>query len=405
MPNPAAGLFKQLAYKAEATYGTAAGASGAQLLRRVQSTLDLAKDTYQSNEIRPDLQVADFRHGVRRVRGKIGGELSAKTYSDFFAAALKRDFATVSAMTGLGITIAAGVGSTYTVTRSSGDFLAAGLKAGMVARLTAGSFNAANLNKNLFVVGVTATVATVLVLNGSALVAEGPIASATVTLPGKATYVPTSGHTDKSFTVEHFYSDLVQSEQFLGCKVDQIALALPPTGMATIDIDVMGQDVATGGSQYFTSPTAITTTGVMAAVNGVLRLGGSTVATVTGLSLTIDPNFSGDPVVGSNKVPFLFPGTVRASGQMTAYFDSVALRDAFINETEIDMLAAFTADNSAASDFLAFACPRIKVGGATKNDGQGGLVQTLPFTALLNSAGGAGVATEKTTIQMQDSAA
>ena len=404
MPTPAAGLFKQLAYKAETVYGTVPAAAAAQSLRRVQSTVDLNKDTYESNEIRTDLQVADYRHGVRRIKGKMSGELSAKTYADFFAQALKRDFAAVTASTGVSVTIA-GAGPTYTVTRAAGSYLSDGYKVGMVIRLSVGALNAANLSKNLFIVGLTATVATVIVLNGSALVAEGPIATTTITATGKSTYVPTSGHTDKSFSMEHWYSDLTQSEVFSGCKIDQIALALPPTGMATIDMDVVGQNIVTAASQYFTSPTAQTTTGVMAAVNGVCRVGGVTVASLTGLSLQIDPTYTGDPVVGSNTVPFQFPGRVKVSGQLTAYFDSIALRDAFINETEIDLLAAFTADNTAAADFISIALPRIKLGGAAKNDGEGGLVQTIPFMALLNSAGGAGIATEKTTIQIQDAQA
>jgi len=175
--------------------------------------------------------------------------------------------------------------------------------------------------------------------------------------------------------------------------------------MVTFDADVMGQNVTTAASQYFTSPTAATTTGCLAAVNGVLRVGGSTVATLTGLSVDINSNYSGDPVVGSNTVPFLFPGRVLVSGQATAYFDSVTLRDAFLNETELDLIAAFTTGSAKDSDFLTVVLPRIKLGGAAKSDGEGGLIQTIPFQALLNTAGGTGIATEATTIAIQDSAA
>jgi hypothetical protein len=400
----AAGLFKQVAYKVETIFGTLPAASAAQALRRVQSSLDLKKDTYQSNEIRTDLQIADFRHGVRRVKGSINGELSCKTYSDFFAAAMKRPFAAVTAIAGASITIA-GAGPTYTLTRAAGSYLTDGVKVGDVLRLSAGTFNAANVNKNVMVTALTALVATVMVVNASALVAEGPITGATVTVQGKKTFVPTSGHTDLSFSIEHFYSDLVQSETFSGCKVDKIALSLPPTGMATVAMDFMGQNVTTASAQYFTTPTAVTTTGSLASVNGIVRVNGTTVAILTGLTLNIDPGFTGDPVVGSNQVPALFAGTVNTTGQMTAYFLDTTLRDAFLNETEIDLYAVFTADNTAASDFLAFSLPRIKLGGAAKNDGQGGLVQTIPFQALFNKNGGAGIATEATTISVQDAQA
>jgi len=400
----ASGIFKQVKYKVESVYGTVPAAAAAQALRRVQSSLDLSKDTYQSNEIRTDLQVADFRHGVRRVKGSINGELSAKTYSEFMAAAVKRDFAAVAAISGASITIA-GAGPTYTVTRGAGSFLTDGVKIGDIIRLSVGTFNVANASKNLMVTALTATIATVIVVNASALVPEGPIATSTVTVFGKKTFMPASGHTDKSYSIEHWYSDVVQSEVFSGCKVNKVSVNLPPTGMATVGIDFTGKDITTAAAEYFTSPTAATTTGALAAVNGVVRLNGVTVAILTGLNFSIDAAFSGDPVVGANTVPNQFPGTVKVTGQATAYFQDATLRDVFINETEASLFAVFTADGSAGADFVQFALPRIKLGGAGKSDGQGGLVQTLPFTALYNTTGGAGISSEATTVSIQDSQA
>lgn len=397
----ASGIYKQLAYKAETLYGTPPAASGAQLLRRVQSTVDLQKDTYQSNEIRTDFQVADMRHGVRRVSGKISGELSCATYGDWFAAALKRDFTAGASATSVSLTIA-GAGPTYTVTRAAGSYLTDGFKVGDIVRLTAGALNAANSNRNLLITALTATVATVLPLSAASMVAEGPITGCTVAVAGKKTYVPQTGHTDKSFSIEHWYADLAQSELFTGCKATKIGLNLPPTGIATLDMDIMGKDVQTAATRYFTSPTAQTTTGTIAAVNGVLRMGGVTVASLTGLSLEIAADYKGDPVVGSNTIPTLFAGRVKVSGQATAYFDSVSLRDAFLNESEIDLVGVFTASNAANAPAFSVVLPRIKLGGASKNDGENGLVQTVPFTALLNVNGGSGIATELTTISIQD---
>ena len=400
----ASGIFKQVKYKVESTYGTVPAASTAQLLRRVTSDLDLSKDTYESNEIRPDFQVADMRHGVRRVGGGISGELSAGTYKDFIAAALKKAWTATTAISGISMTIA-GSGPTWTLTRAAGDYLTGGLKIGDVIRMSVGTLNAANINKNLLIVNLTATVATVLPLNGVALVAEGPIASTTVTVIGKKSLIPSTGHTDLSYSIEHWYPEVPASEVFSGCKVNNISFDLPPTGMATVRIDFMGKDITTSASEYFTSPTAVTTGGCMAAVNGVLRIGGVTVANVTGLSLQIAAGLTGDPVVGSNTIPNQFPGRVRVSGQFTAYFDSTTMRDLFINETETSLYAVFTADNTATSDFVGFSISRLKVGGASKNDGETGLVQTLPFTALLNTAGGAALANDATTISIQDSQA
>lgn len=400
----ATGVAKRVTYKVESTWGTIPSAGSAQALRRVKSTLELAKDTYQSNEIRSDYQVSDMRHGVRSVKGAISGELSPGTYEDFMAAAVRRAFTAVTAITGLSITIA-GSGPTYTVTRAAGSWITDGVKLGQVVRLSAGSFDAANLSKNLFILAETATVLTVMPLNGVALVAEGPIAGSTATVTGKTTYVPSTAHTDLSYSIEHYHADIAQSEVFSGCKINQMGIALPPTGMATVDFDIMGKDVTTSASQYFTSPTAETTSGILAAVNGVLMVSGSAVGLLTGLSINLKANMSADPVVGSNVYADITEGRVEVDGQFTVLFQDATFRDYFLNETEVGLYAALAASPAAAADFIAFGLPRVKVGAASRDDGEKGLVLTCPFTALRNTAGGAATTSEDTTLAIQDSQA
>lgn len=396
------GVAKQVRYKKETTFGTAAGTSGGQILRRTTSNLKLGKDTYASNEIRPDRQDSDYRHGVRRVSGNIAGELSPGTYADLIAAAVRKAYAAVSDLTGLSITVA-GSGPTYTLTRGSGSFLTDGVKIGHVRRLTAGSFAAANLNKNLFVVGVTALALTVIPLNAAALTAEGPIASATLATPGKVTYVPSSSHTADSFTVEHWFSDVSQSELYTGCMVDTANLNLPATGMATVDFGMVGQDRSTDTAVYFTSPTAVTSTGIAAAVNGVLVIDATKYAIVTGLTIAIANGIAGEPVVGSNTIPDLSGGKVMVSGQFSAYFPDGTLRDKFDDETELKLLVALTTSNDAAADFIALAMTRVKLTSDDPDDGDKKIIRTYQYKALLDTAGGSGAATEATTLMVQDS--
>jgi hypothetical protein len=113
----ATGVNKQLKYKVEVTWGTVPAAASAQRLRRVTSTLNLKKRTFESNEILSHVQRVDFRHGVRSVEGAINGELSPGTYKDFMAAAVRRAYTAVTAITALSITIS-GTGPTYTIARA-----------------------------------------------------------------------------------------------------------------------------------------------------------------------------------------------------------------------------------------------------------------------------------------------
>ena len=403
----ASGVFKQVTYKPETTYGVMPAAAAAQAMRRTTSSLDLTKDTYQSAVIRPDFQVSDFRHGLRKVGGSISGELSAKTYGDFLCAALKKDFVVGASVAGASITVA-GTAGAWTITRAAGSFLTDGVKIGDVIRLTAGTFNAANRDKNILVTAMSGTVLTGIVLNASALVPEGPIASATLAVIGKKTFTPQSGHTDKSFSIEHWYPDAGAtgaSEVFTGCKVSKISYTLPATGMATVAVEFVGKDMVPGAAQYFVNATPVTVTGTMAAVNGVLKVGTAIGGTITSASIEISSAQSSEPGIGSNTADQVATGRVIVTGQVTAKFDSTALRDAFVNETEISACMVFTSDNSAASDFVGFTLGRLKLNGASKDDGEKVLIQTLPFQALLDTAGGAGKSTEMTTLTVQDSAA
>lgn len=400
----ASGVGKQVIYKAQTALGTKASTNSAQILRRVTSNLELRKNTFQSNEIRTDYQISDFRHGTKYVEGNLNGEISPGTYKDFFAAALRRDFAAVTALTGLSITIT-GSAAPYTITRGSGSFLTDGIKVGDVVKFTAGSFAAPNTGKNLFVASVAALTLTVYPLNNSSMTAEGPIATATLTVVGKKTYVPTTSHTNKYFTFEHWFSDISESESFVDCKVNTVGVAITPTGMATVDFGFIGRSQDLAASQYFSSPTAATTTGIVAGANGLLMVGGATVGNVTGISFDINGNMTREDVIGSTSSPDIFAGSVLVSGQLTILFEDDTYSQMFEDETEASVAVALTTSNDAAADFVSFVMPRIKVGGNSKDDGQKGIVQTLPFTALLDGTGGAGTDSEQSTIVIQDSQA
>jgi hypothetical protein len=400
----AQGVKKVVSYKKQTGLGVAASGGGGQELRRVTSTINLTKETFQSSEIRPDQQIADFRHGSRQSTGTLSGELSAGTYKDFLQSVLRRDFAAISSLTAAAVTI---VASTGVITFQTGNPLTGGFKIGNVVRITAGSVNAANLNKNLLITGVTATTLTVKTLNGSALADNATsVTGVTVAATGKTTYVPETSQTQDYYTVEHWFSDVAQSEVYTDIMQTNAQVKIPANGMATIDFPLVGLNVSTGTSQVLTSPTAITTGGVTAGVNGLLLVAGTPVAIVTSIDFDINGNIAvADAVVGSLTRPDVFQGVVGATGTFSAYFTDATFRDYFINETEVSIIVALTTDSTATADFVSFTMSRVKIGGADVTDGASGLTRTFPFTALKNTAGGAAVANLATTIMVQDSLA
>lgn len=397
------GVDKQVIYKKQTALGTKATAGSAQILRRTTSGIELKKNTFQSNEIRTDYQIADFRHGSKYVEGPINGEVSAGTYKDFMAAAVRKDFVAGASIATLTLTTA-GAGPTYTITRSAGSWITDGVKVGDVVRVTAG-LAAGNLNKNYLVVTITATVLTVYVLNGTTISAQSAIASCTLAVTGKKTFTPQSSHTADYFTIEQWYgSGAALSEQFLDCKVNTMDVQIPASGMATCSFGFLGRNVDLGTAAYFTSPTASSTTGVMAGANGLLTVAGATVGNVTGMNFTLNGNMTKEDVVGANSTPDVFSGSVAVSGQMTILLENDTYVQMFEDETEASVTMVLTATNAANSDFVSFTMPRIKVGGNSKDDGQKGIVQTVPFTALLNTNSATNNG-DFTTLMIQDSAA
>jgi hypothetical protein len=398
----AKGTAKQVGYKKESSFGTLAGTSAGKLLRRVTASFNLTKETYESGEIRTDRQIADFRHGVRSAEGSLNGELAPASYADFMGSVLARDFTTAPAATGVSITIDAS-GALYTITRGAGNWLTEGFKVGQVIRLSGANLDTDNVGNNLLVTLVADTVLTVKVVNGSALVEEGPAASSNITAVGKVTFVPATGHTDQSYTIEEWYSDIAQSEVYTGMKVNSLAVQLPATGLTTIDVAFAGKDMAsTGTIQYFSSPTAQGTDGIFAAVNGVMLVDGAPVALVTSADFTVERATENATTVGSNSVADIFTGRIRVTGNLSVYFQDDAFRTYFDAETPVSLVLVLTSDSSNDSDFVTFTLPKVKLGSFTKDDGELGVVAATSFQALLNEVTTAGL--PATTIAVQDSA-
>lgn len=409
------GVFKQLRFKKETTWATLAGAAGAQILRRKTSTLDEVRATYGSAEINPTMKRASFVHGTRTCQGSINDEISGGTFQQFFESLLRRLSTAIGPISSLTLTMA-GAGPTYTITRSAGSFLADGFKVGSVWRITAGAVNADTTNKNCFVVAVTALVLTVIPWGGTLdaqgrpiLTAEGPIATCTMTAPGKLTFVPSAGQTNDSYTMEHWFADLGSgaSEVFAGCRINTADVSLPPTGLSEVTFGVLGRGFgqAPSGSAYFTAPTAATTSMGVSAVNGIVRAAGVTLANLTGLTFKVNGNMTTGQVVGSNYTPDVYAGPIDVTGQLTAYFADTTLRDAFFNESLIGLNFVAYVGTAKNADFVCFTMPQCKLGSATKSDGPGPISVTAAFTALDYPAGGAGTDSEQTNIWMQDSLA
>ncbi len=403
----AQGISRTFSYKKQSALGTpAVGASG-QYMRRVSFNLNVTKDVYENNEIVAHQQGTGFTYGIAKSAGTLSGLLSGTTWMPFLGSVLRKDPAATSAISSLSLTIAAS-GSNYTITRGTGDFLTGGIKIGDVIQLSGASLAAGNVAKNIVVVGVTATVITGNVLKSDGtLTAEGPIASCTVTVMGKKSWVPTSAHTNDYYTFEDFDTDLTLSRLYPDCQISQADIKMPATGNVTADFNVVGLGVCTkAGSQAQTSPTAAPSTDVFGAVAGAVYVAGVRYGTVTSMGITINGNVGpGEAVIGSNFIPDNQRGRIVVTGSFTAVFDAETFATPFDNETATSLIMVLADARTDAANTMAFVMSNVKLSSTDRDDGEKQLVGTYNFTAAYNGAGGAALANHPTIISIQDSQA
>lgn len=401
----AQGVQKITVVKAQTGLGVPASGTGGQALRRVTSIAKEVRATYENNEIVQHQQSTGVNLGTASTDWQFDGLLSPGTYSTLLAALIRKVFTATAAIASASFTIA-GTNPNFTITRAAGSYLTDGVKIGDVVRITAGTYaNPVNRDNNCLVVGVAALVINVITVNNTVLIAEGPIATSTMTVIGKKALAPLTGHTDTLFTLEEWYQDLVKSETFPDMRIGKCDIGIPASGNATIKLASQGLGVRTmGAAQVLTTPTAATTFPVLTGVRGVLAVNGAEILTVTGVSFSIDAQLSAEgPVVGSNFAPDMARGRIKVSGQFTGLFDGTTFSTLYHNETLTSLVALMTTDNTNNADFVSFSMSAIKLTGDTPDDGEKAIIRTYPFTAQLNAAGGAALASDMTVLTIQDS--
>lgn len=82
------GAQHSLHYIAETTYGTTPSTPSFSPLPHTGTTLNVSKDAVESEKLRGDRQVEDFRHGNKTVGGEITCELEYEAFDDLIEAAL-----------------------------------------------------------------------------------------------------------------------------------------------------------------------------------------------------------------------------------------------------------------------------------------------------------------------------
>jgi hypothetical protein len=385
----------------QTTFGTPAATGDAAVgIDRVSTTLNTMKDGFASPVVRPDQQIASFRHGGQRVEGQIEGVLALSSWDTWLPRLMRQsDWATAqTAYTQATGTNVSATGSVFTF--GAGSLITAGFKVGDVVRFTTiPAGGAANNNINFRITALTATTMTVF----PAPTAFTVQTTFSVVRPGRKL---TFGTAKPLMTLEQRYSDLDMCEVFDSMRIGGASIRIPPNGPAGISFQLQGRrgQVFDGsGSPYFTSTTDAAASTMLTGIEGGLRLAGAEMGAVSSLDIQISHNLSSQPVIGTPYVPDIFYGQIVVGGTVTALLEDKTLINAFINETAVDLTAVCYDDANAPEGFLAFNMQNVRLNGASKQvAASGGVMVTFPFQALLQ-AGGSSTAFDQSTLTIQRS--
>lgn len=372
----AVGSLANVGYVQEESFGVTPPSPALKVFRRVQNSINLTKEAYESEEIRSDRMTADLRHGVRRVQGDVETELSVGSFDDFFQAGLGGTWAAGVSATEADFTSITSNGGAKTFTIAGGSWITKGFRIGDVIQFS-NLAATGNNGKNFTITNITALTITVAETVVTDAVADTAF---TVQVMG---YKVKMGNTYRSFTIERGYTDISQYQVFKGCRLNTIGLNLPPTGITRATFGFMGQDQdALSSTSLDPSYSTVSTNSPLASINGVLREGGTTLAVVTGLTLNINNNLGGKPVIGQDVIPdMLWGNRAQITGQLTILFEDATLFNKFVNESESTLEVRL--DDPNGTDFLHFFLPRIKYSSADIGDADPqGLPITMNFTAL-----------------------
>ncbi len=378
----------------ESVWGTAPAANTGKYMRRVTLDLNHTRESYESSEISSTAQTTDMRNGSDNIEGTLSAELSPGTYADLFASLLRGSWA--SGVTNTSMVVSA-VAATPKFVRSAGDWISLGFKEGDLV-IVSGFTTAAN-NGQFVVTSVTTTD---LVVDG-VLVDEAEGDSVTVAVDGKKLSIPLTpaGRTDESYTIEQYFNNISVSRVATGVKVTSASISIDPNANATVEFGLMGKNMTSTGSAYFTTPASASTTSVLSGSAGALYIGNTKVATVTSLSVEITGNNEAGTVIGERNPAAIFLGRIGVTGEFSAYFTDDTLYNQFINETDTSLVFRLNGDDG---QTLLIKIPRLKIGGSSVDDKEvGGLIQSVPFTALLGD--GTSTTTEQSTVVLQDTEA
>jgi hypothetical protein len=193
-----------------------------------------------------------------------------------------------------------------------------------------------------------------------------------------------AGTTRRSFSFLRVFEDMVAGSRKYhltkGGEIASMELKVTAKSVTSLTFEVMGKTLTFETAAPVSSTFgALSTTGVMDGFTGSISEGGSAIAIVTEVSFKLENNMERRFAIGSTDTLLPTQGRSIVTGSLTAYFESDALYQKFLSDTESTL--DFTLSNGSYS--YAFSFPKIKyTDGNPDVQGEKAILLTMPFQAV-----------------------
>ena len=191
-----------------------------------------------------------------------------------------------------------------------------------------------------------------------------------------------AGYLHDGLTFEHQFPDITVPEyhSYNGCKVSSLGVSVTPEGVVTFDVNIVGANaVVDSGATLDAAPVEYTSSAQSHFTGSIELLGGS-IAYIQSVDFTLDNGLDTSQYVvgGAGALSELPENMASLTGNVTALFQSNALLEAAIANTETSMNLAWTD----ATHSLDFDIPELVLQpSAPTVAGDKGVLITLPFRA------------------------
>jgi len=363
-------------YVEETTFGTTPSTPTMIELLRTDGGLEGKIDTAESKSARADRMIQGLFQVGRNGAGNFKHELAFGQFDDLIRAAV---CATAwSGAIALSLTNISFAASDKSINRAAGDFLAAGVVAGMWL-LVGGSVVGSGVNNGLV---QALTVSATKITTGKTFTDES--AGPTITIKNGG--MVRNGTAETSFTFEQAHLDTDSYLRTKGSRISKLDLTIAAKALVDISFDLVAKDFEDGNVSAASVVTPPNSNLVFNSAADVLALaeGGAVLdETITALSLSIDNNVDMVSGVGS-LAPRVVPyRTQKITGKLDVYNSTSAwtgILQKFTNFTPSSV--SITMANGSPLGYYIFTFPAYRYSG--RQMPAGGLdvntIASLPFT-------------------------